>query len=653
MSGTNLDELEQLRRSDARYHAVLLASGAIIWIASPEGEFVERQPGWEDYTGQTWEEYQYSKWISAIHPDDRPQVTADWTGAVGSGSPVYRTQGRIWSAKHQAWRACQTGGVPVRDKAGKIIEWVGALTDVQDALDAREKLLRPEGEPAGSRPAAANLRERLCRLLEADGIGLITTRDDEIIEANDAFLRLIGRHRGRFALPTGWRELTPLGYEEADARALAQLREEGECLPFQKEYIRADGVRVPVLLGAAAFNREPLECVCFVVDITAQKQAEAALEQARRMAERASEEKIRFLAAASHDLRQPMQALAALIGILADRPHDPDEAALVERADRAVRSLSDLLNALFDFSQLHAGVIRPNLDSFPAQRLLEAMREEFEIEASEKELQFTVQNCPYWVRSDPALLARMVRNLVSNAVKFTPAGGEVAVACHQEQGRIRLEVRDTGRGIRPEMHDAIFEEFRQIGHPERDDRKGLGLGLSIVRKMAQLLDHQITLRSSPGAGSTFTISVPLAEAATEQPHSEFAFIGGQRVLLVDDNELVAEVLVSLLADAGNDVVTANSAEQALAIVQSAETAFDAVISDYRLPTLSGLEVIEGVRQRWPAATAIILSGDTFDPRLHALSNTGVKVLRKPVRRETLAQALESGFLRGGARSFTR
>jgi len=118
------------------------------------------------------------------------------------------------------------------------------------------------------------------------------------------------------------------------------------------------------------------------------------------------------------------------------------------------------------------------------------------------------------------------------------------------------------------------------------------------------------------------------------------------VLLVDDNELVAEVLVSLLADAGNDVVTANSAEQALAIVQSAEMAFDAVISDYRLPTLSGLEVIESVRQRWPAATAIILSGDTFDPRLLALSNTGVKVLRKPVRRETLAQALESGFLRG-------
>ncbi len=645
--------LSSLRHSDARYHAVLLASAAIVWIASPEGEFVERQPGWEEYTGQTWEEYQYSKWISAIHPDDRPQVTADWRGAVGSGGPVYRTQARVWSARHQAWRAFQTRGVPVRDKTGKIIEWVGAMTDVQDALDAQEKLLQREGELVGARSTAARLREQLRRLLEANSIGLITTREDDIVEANDAFLRLIGRHRGQFALPISWRELTPLGYEEADTRALAQLREEGECLPFQKEYIRADGIRVPVLLGAAAFNHEPLECVCFVVDITAQKQAEAALEQACRLAERASEEKTWFLAAASHDLRQPMQALAALIGILAVRPLDPDETALVERAGRAMRSLSDLLNALLDFSQLEAGVIRPNLDSFPAQRLLEAMREEFEIEASEKELQFTVQNCPCWIRSDLALLARMVRNLVSNAIKYTPSGGQVTVVCHQEQGRIRLEVRDTGPGIRPEMHDAIFEEFRQIGHPERGDRKGLGLGLSIVRKMAQLLDHQITLQSSPGAGSTFTISVPLAEPAREQPDSEFSFAGGQRVLLVDDNELVAEVLVSLLADAGNDVVTAYSAEQALAIVQSAEAAFDAVISDYRLPTLSGLEVIESVRQRWPAATAIILSGDTFDPRLHALSNTGVKVLRKPVRRETLAQALERGFLRGGARSVAR
>jgi len=347
-----------------------------------------------------------------------------------------------------------------------------------------------------------------------------------------------------------------------------------------------------------------------------------------------------------------MQALAALIGILAARPHDPDETALVKRADRAMRSMADLLNALLDFSQLDAGVIQPHWECFPAQRLLEAMREEFEIEASEKELQFTVQNCPCWVRSDLALLARMVRNLVSNAVKYTPPGGQVTVVCHREQGRIRLEVRDTGRGIRPEMHDAIFEEFRQIGNPECDDRKGLGLGLSIVRKMAHLLDHPITLRSSPGAGSTFTISVPLAEPVTEQPHSEFFFAGGRRVLLVDDNELVVEVLVSLLADAGNDVVTANSAEQALAIVQSAEAAFDAVISDYRLPTLSGLEVIESVRRRWPAATAIILSGDTFDPRLHVLSNTGVKVLSKPVSRETLAQALESGFLRGDAKSVT-
>jgi len=219
MSRKNLDELEQLRRSDARYHAVLLASAAIVWIASPEGEFVERQPGWEEYTGQTWDEYQYSKWISAIHPDDRPQVTADWRGAVGSGGPVYRTQGRVWSAKHQAWRAFQTRGVPVRDKTSKIIEWVGALTDVQDALDSQEKARQRERELVESRSAAARLREQLRRLLEANSIGLITTRDDDILEANDAFLRLIGRHRGRFALLQHGAALRP---ERRDRRPLSQ-----------------------------------------------------------------------------------------------------------------------------------------------------------------------------------------------------------------------------------------------------------------------------------------------------------------------------------------------------------------------------------------------------------------------------------------------
>src|SRR5690242_8050952 len=119
-------ELKVLRRNDGRYRAVLLASAAIVWIASPEGEFVEPQPAWEEYTGQTWEQYQYGRWIAAIHPDDREQVQKDWMGAVASGGPIYRTQGRIWSAKHNAWRAFQTRGVPVRDSAGQIVEWVGA-----------------------------------------------------------------------------------------------------------------------------------------------------------------------------------------------------------------------------------------------------------------------------------------------------------------------------------------------------------------------------------------------------------------------------------------------------------------------------------------------------------------------------------------------
>lgn len=355
-----MTELEALRRNDARYPPVLLASAAIVWIASPEGEFVEPQPAWEEYTGQSWEEYRGSRWISIIHPEDRAQVMADWTAAVDAGDPVYRTQGRIWSALHCSWRAFQTRGVPVRDPDGRIIEWVGALTDVQDAVDAQQKLARQDRELANSRSAVARLRHQLRRLFESNIIGIISARGDEIVEANDAFLRMIGRSRDQLEGGTvNWRAITPPEYIKCDERGLGQLRDRGECAPFEKEYMRPDGSSIPILTGAVILNPEPLEWVCFVVDITAQKQAEAALEAARSAALRASEEKTLFLAAASHDLRQPLQALAAIVSLLAARPNGSGAAALIGRAERAVRSLTDLLNALPDFSQIYAGMVRP------------------------------------------------------------------------------------------------------------------------------------------------------------------------------------------------------------------------------------------------------------------------------------------------------
>ena len=402
-----------------------------------------------------------------------------------------------------------------------------------------------------------------------------------------------------------------------------------------------DRTLVPVLVGAAAFNREPLECVCFVADMTLRKQAEAAAERARAAAERAIAEKTRVLAAASHDLRQPLQGLAALLTLLGSRSLEPEDASLVARADRAIRSLAELLNVLLDFSQLDAGLIEPQVQDFPVERLLDTMRDEFESVAGERGLRFRVNECEAWIRSDPALLGRIIRNLVSNATKYTPEGGEVRIDCRRADEVIVIEVAGTGIGIPPEMHQAIFEDFRQLDNPERDFRKGLGLGLSIVARMAELLKHTVTVCSAPRKGSVFRVTVPSATARPPEMTEATQPGGGQRILFVEDNELVAEVMAELLSDQGHAVACVASAEQAIAAVAEAEEAFDTVISDFRLPSLSGLDVIEAARERWPRANAILVTGDTFDQKLQGLPSVGIRLLRKPVRSEELMEALSS------------
>jgi PAS domain S-box-containing protein len=633
-------ELETLRRKDARYQAVLRASGAIIWTTDAQGAFIERQPSLEEYTGKSWEAYAGSRWISLIHPDDRARVFADWRSAVASGAELYRSQGRLWSARHQGWRAFQACAVPVRDSAGKIIEWVGVATDIQDVLETERTLLEKERALTESRLALHEQREQLRRLVESNIIGIVSSRISGVVHANDAFLRIIGRTRAELeAGLIDWQAITPPEFHKRDQHALAQLVTRGECEPYEKEYIRPDSTRVPILLGAVRLSREPLEWVSFIIDITAQKRAEAALAQAKAAAEQASAEKTHILASASHDLRQPLQALAAIVSMLATRPHDEAEAALIARADRAVATLAEMLNTLLDVSQLDAGVVRPAIQDFPLQRLLQSLREEFEVAAHAGGLRYEVSDCAAWVRSDPALLGRILRNLVSNAVKYTPPGGTVRIVCTAAADRLAIAVCDTGIGIPPEMHAAVFEDFRQLGNPERDRGKGLGLGLAIVARMARLLGHGIDLRSAAGEGSTFTVTLPLASprAVGEEPGRRLP--DGKRVLLVEDDELVRVVLEEMLAAVAYRVTSVGTADEALQAIETAAEPFDAVISDFRLPGATGLDVVERARHRFPAATAIILTGDTYSVPLSGAAALGIKLLRKPATEAALAEAL--------------
>ena len=244
-------------------------------------------------------------------------------------------------------------------------------------------------------------------------------------------------------------------------------------------------------------------------DVTARKHAEDALNAAKLQAESANLGKSRFLAAASHDLRQPLQTVSLLQGLLARKLKDRDELQLVTRSEEALTAMSGMLNSLLDINQFEAGVVRPAFVDFPINDLLERLRTEFTYHAQTHGLDWRVVPCRLAVRSDPRLLEQMIRNLLSNAVKYTRKGG-VLLGCRRRGAKLRIEIWDTGLGIPEGQLRAIFQEFHQIDNPARELSRGLGLGLAIVQRLGDLLGHPVDVRSRQGKGSVFAIEVALA-----------------------------------------------------------------------------------------------------------------------------------------------
>ncbi len=235
-------------------------------------------------------------------------------------------------------------------------------------------------------------------------------------------------------------------------------------------------------------------------------------ELAQKSAEQANRTKSRFFAAASHDLRQPMHALTLFVDILKSYDLDAKAAQLVGQVEHSVEVLSSMFDALLDISKLDAGVVQPFHEDFAIQPLLDRMHTEFSWLARDKGLQFDVTSCDLMVHSDPMLLERVLRNLISNAIRYTEEGG-VTITCQQVPEGLRMEVRDSGIGIASDHLSHIYEEYYQVGNQQRNRNDGLGLGLAIVKRLEQLLGYQMKLDSTVGVGSCFTFVVPLADAS--------------------------------------------------------------------------------------------------------------------------------------------
>ena len=360
------------------------------------------------------------------------------------------------------------------------------------------------------------------------------------------------------------------------------------------------------------------------------------LRRSRDEALQASLSKSQFLAAASHDLRQPLQSMSMTVALL-DMRHKADaDAPVIARLNRAVANLAELLNTLLDISQLEAGLVKPTLKTFSVDTLLTEIAEEYSAVAESKGLSFVVQSCDFSVRSDPSMLGRMLRNLVENAIRFTPAGGIIDIFARDRGTELLLIVKDTGIGIPEDRRHEIFRAFQQLNNPERDRSKGLGLGLAIVDRMSRLLGHALVVDSIPAVGSTFSIAVPkasLSGSAPAQPKLPTEVHG--RVLLVEDDELVLTTTAHLLEELGARVTQARSAEDALRRLE--RESFDLIIADYRLPGSSGVELISRARQRRPDLAAAIITGDPSIEELKRLVDFDTEVIQKPVRADRLAR----------------
>ena len=419
---------------------------------------------------------------------------------------------------------------------------------------------------------------------------------------------------------------------------------------------RKDGTEFPVEISLSPIHDEERDLVAAAIrDVTAHRRIQAALLEARQAAERATQTKSRFLATASHDLRQPLQSLALLNGALTRMVTDVQAQEALHYQEMAIGTMSRLLNALLDVSKLESGAVRPQPADMDIGPLFAELEQEFSSLASSKHLTLRITHDGERVHCDGALLGQILRNLLSNALKYTSAG-RVSLTCARDGAAMRIEVSDTGIGIDPQQLPHIYDEFYQIERADGARREGYGLGLSIVRRLVDLLGIGLDAHSSPGNGTVFTLTLPPGErAAPSRPppltppqsvHAE------QRrcILLVEDDAAVRNATGLLLRVEGYTVRPAGSLGEALECIAGGAR-IDLVITDYHLGAgETGTEVIARVRARLgEALPAVLITGDTSSA-VRALESPRLRLARKPIQADELLELLATLLARSDAAS---
>ncbi len=504
----------------------------------------------------------------------------------------------------------------ITDAQGKTSSVLSQVEDVTENVHA-ETALRESEEKFRLLFEGMKLGIQLCELVfDANGVPVDVVIDD----VNATYTQDIGIARENIV----GRRLTDIlpDVEPQWFARYATVVRTGEPIEFE-EYSASLDRWLDVHVSAMGGNR----IAAVFRDVTDRHKAEVELRAAKIAAERADSAKSRFLAATSHDLRQPLSALSLYVGALASK-RTPVDDEIVENMKICVVSLSEMLDNLLDLSRLDAGVVKPDVNDFRLDDLLVKIMSSQAPGANLKGLALRLASCGLVVRTDPVLLQCIIENFVSNAVRYTRRGG-ILIGCRRAQGRHWVEVWDTGIGIPADKTNEIFEEYSQLGNPERNRDKGSGLGLAIVTRTAALLNLQIRVRSCVGKGSMFAVEVPLGEVVTPVASGAAAH-RPLCIALVEDNAHVAAALAYALCDAGHEVVSAPTRSELLARLDYRVP--DIVVSDYRLAgNETGFDVVDSFRSAFGVdLPVLIITGDTNPSVIARMASEGIDVLHKPL-----------------------
>jgi PAS domain S-box-containing protein len=490
-------------------------------------------------------------------------------------------------------------------------------------------------------------------IIDATGEILFANRQVSVLfgHEHDA---IVGR-KVEHLLPERFRKLH-VGHRERYAHSM-RLRPMGADLDLYA--LRRDGTEFPVEVSLSPVqDGEQILIAAAIRDITERNRVKAELivarqaaeharelaDEARDTADRANLAKSRFLATASHDLRQPLQTLALLNGTLLRLVHDPDVVAAVSQQELAITAMSRLLNALLDISKLESGAIKPELTDFKVAAIFEELRNEFAGLAARKGLDLQIQNSGHHVFSDPSLVEQILRNLLSNAIKYTRAGRVILHCTQESEAQVRIEVTDTGIGIPADQLPYIYDEFYQIGVPTNSTRDGYGLGLSIVQRLVRLLNLGFDVRSEPGKGSAFSLVLPgsMAQpspvaADTEQTQSKPQHpVGKSHVLLVEDDRSVRDATRMLLRVEGFRVSAVCSLAEAQQTARETSD-IDLLVTDYHLGgSETGTQVLALLREQLGRPLkAVLITGDTSSAFRDLTVDELVRVASKPIKADEL------------------